>query len=171
MCSSALTPAWCRARYICTLFSVDTPSSAAWRRSRGTFPSTCGCQASIILDGQVGRIDDTAKSGRQLLRRPNIERLSSPDRKKSRTSVRCARRLIDGGVADLCEKTKGRPRGSWPPLWVPGSVSRRSRSRKRPLAISTTYSNSLTGSRSSRMYMGRPLGWGMVIDGSMPIAR
>src|SRR5207302_1824195 len=32
------------------------------------------------------------------------------------------------------------------------------------------YTNSLTSSRSSRMYIGRPLPFGNVCDGSMPIA-
>jgi hypothetical protein len=48
---------------------------------------------------------------------------------------------------------------------------RRLRRSATPQAADTSYNNSLTGSRSSRMYMGLPLPLGNVWDGSMPTAR
>ena len=42
--------------------------------------------------------------------------------------------------------------------------------RSRAGRVLADYSNSVTGSRSSRMYIGRPLPLGNVFDGSMPIA-
>lgn len=57
-------------------------------------------------------------------------------------------------------------------------LSRKRRKRNGPQAIARgpsfvellCYSNSLTGSRSSRMYIGRPLLLGNVTHGSIPIA-